>query len=396
MVSRVEEALKDFKKGKFIIVADDEQRENEGDLILPACAATAEKINFMIKKAGGLICAPLTADRAEKLSLYKMNEKNSDPHRTNWLISVDAKKGVTTGISAADRALTLRLLASPKSGPSDFTRPGHVFPLLSKQGGVLARAGHTEAATDLCALAGLPEVGVICEIINEDGTMARFAHLEKFSKDHGIKIITIEDLIAFMRRKQKLVEFVSKAALPTEYGVFDIRIYREKLSGLEHSVLSMGRLNSGRPVLVRVHSECHTGDVLGSLRCDCGPQLKASLKTIAKEKSGVLLYMRQEGRGIGLGNKIKAYNLQEKGLDTVQANIKLGFKDDLRDYGAGAQILCDLGIKKLRLMTNNPKKVIGLKGYGLEISEVVPIKIKPNKFNKKYIKTKKEKMGHWI
>lgn len=396
MVSKIEEALKDFKKGKFLIVCDDKDRENEGDLILPACFADYQKINFMIKKAGGLICAPLTAERAEKLKLYKMNEKNDDPLKTNWLISVDAKKGTTTGISAHDRALTLNYLARDKSRPEDFSRPGHIFPLLARKGGVLARAGHTEAAVDLCEAAGLPNVGVICEIINEDGTMARFSQLEKFSETYKIKIITIEDLISFRRKREKLVEFVSQSFLPTEYGNFQIRIYKDKITKAEHSVLSMGNIKNGRPVLVRMHSECHTGDVLASLRCDCGPQLRESLKKIASEKRGALLYMRQEGRGIGLGNKIKAYKLQEKGLDTVQANKALGFKEDLRDYGAGAQILCDLGIKKIRLMTNNPKKVVGLKGYGLEISEIVPIRIKPNKFNLRYIKAKKEKMGHWI
>lgn len=396
MFSDIEEALKDFKKGKFLIVTDDSDRENEGDLVLAAQLAAPEKVNFMIKNARGLLCAPLRQEKAEKLALYKMDKSGDDPYKTNWLISVDAKKGVSTGISAHDRARTLLALADEKSGPCDFTRPGHVFPLLAREGGVLSRAGHTEAAVDLCRLAGLRPVGVICEIINSDGTMARLPQLEKFAARHSIKIISIERLIEYRRTREKLVEFVSQAKLPTEYGEFTIKIYREKLTGLEHSALVMGTPEKQKAALMRIHSECFTGDVLGSRRCDCGPQLKESLRAIAACGSGVLLYMRQEGRGIGLGNKIKAYALQEKGLDTVEANRALGFKDDLRDYGAGAQIICDLGIKKIRLMTNNPKKVVGLKGYGLEIKEIVPIKIKPDKFNMKYIMTKKEKMGHWI
>ncbi|GAB4028575.1 MAG: bifunctional 3,4-dihydroxy-2-butanone-4-phosphate synthase/GTP cyclohydrolase II [Elusimicrobiota bacterium] len=396
MFSDIEEAIKDFKKGKFLIVTDDSDRENEGDLVLAAQMATPEKINFMIKSARGLLCAPLMQERAEKLALYKMDKSGDDPYKTNWLISIDAKKGVSTGISAHDRARTILALASEKSGPCDFTRPGHVFPLLAREGGVLSRAGHTEAAVDLCQLAGLKAVGVICEIINGDGTMARLPQLEKFAARHSIKMISIERLIAYRRTREKLVEFISQARLPTEYGEFTIKVYREKLTGLEHSALVMGSPEKQKAVLMRIHSECFTGDVLGSRRCDCGPQLKESLRAIASCGSGVLLYMRQEGRGIGLGNKIKAYSLQEKGLDTVEANRALGFKDDLRDYGAGAQIICDLGIKKIRLMTNNPKKVVGLKGYGLEITEIVPIKIKPDKFNIRYITTKKEKMGHWI
>lgn len=396
MFSNVEDAIKDFKKGKFVIVTDDSDRENEGDLVLAASKANASKVNFMIKEGRGLLCAPVSAKVAEKLGLYKMDKSNNDPYKTNWLITVDAKDKVTTGISAHDRAKTLLTMASRKSSDRDFTKPGHILPLLAREGGVLSRAGHTEAAIDLCILAGLPEVAAICEIMNEDGTMARLPHLKAFAKKHSIKIISIESLISYRRRKEKLIEFVSQATLPTKYGEFLLKVYREKLTGLEHIALIKGHIKKDKAVLMRIHSECLTGDVLGSLRCDCGAQLNESLKAIADNGSGVLLYMRQEGRGIGLGNKIKAYNLQDRGLDTVEANEALGFKPDLRDYGAGAQIICDLGIKKIKLMTNNPKKVVGLKGYGIEIEEIVPIRIEPNKFNEKYMKTKKEKMGHWI
>ncbi len=396
MFSNIEDAIKDFEKGKFLIVTDDSDRENEGDLVLAAAKANASKVNFMIKEGRGLLCAPVSSRICKKLGLYKMDKLNNDPYKTNWLITVDAKDKVTTGISAHDRARTLLALASKKSSANDFTRPGHILPLLAREGGVLSRAGHTEAAVDLCSLSRLPEAAAICEIMNEDGTMARLPQLKAFAKKHSIKIISIERLIAYRRSKEKLIEFISQANLPTKYGEFLLKIYREKLTGLEHVALIKGPIKKNEAVLMRIHSECLTGDVLCSLRCDCGPQLNESLRAIAENGSGVLLYMRQEGRGIGLGNKIKAYNLQDKGLDTVQANEALGFKPDLRDYGVGAQIICDLGIKKIKLMTNNPKKVVGLKGYGIEIEKIVPIRIKPNKFNEKYMKTKKEKMGHWI
>lgn len=396
MFAEIKEVLKDLKAGKMVIVVDDEDRENEGDIVMAAQFSTPEKINFIIKEARGLLCSPVEEEKAVKLGLYKMEKANNDPYKTNWLISVDASKGVTTGISAYDRNRTLKLLASDNCSACDLTRPGHLFPLLSRKGGVLARSGHTEAAVDLLKLAGLKPVGVICEIINENGAMSRLPELVEFSKKHGLKIISIDKIIEYRRKNEKLVQFVSEASLPTGYGEFKIKIYRDNLTGLEHTALTMGEIKKSEPALLRVHSECLTGDVFGSRRCDCGPQLHESLRIIGKKKKGVLLYMRQEGRGIGLGNKIKAYHLQEKGLDTVEANHALGFKEDLRDYGTGAQIIYDLGIRKIRLMTNNPKKVIGLRGYGLEIAEIVPMKIKPDRFNEKYLRTKKEKMGHWI
>jgi 3,4-dihydroxy 2-butanone 4-phosphate synthase/GTP cyclohydrolase II len=395
MFNEIEEIISDLKQGRMVIVVDDEDRENEGDIVMAAQFADTKKINFIIKNARGLLCAPVNSAKARKLNLYKMDEKNSDPYKTNWLISVDAKKGVSTGISPEDRARTLRLLSMDKAKEKDFNKPGHVFPLLSREGGVLCRAGHTEAAIDLMNLSNLKPVAVICEIISDNGSMSRLPELLEFSKKHNLKMISIEKLIEYRRKKEKLIDLISKASLPTEFGDFEIRIYREKNTNLEHVALISGKINYKEPVLLRVHSECFTGDILGSLRCDCGPQLHESMRMIARNK-GVLIYMRQEGRGIGLGNKIKAYKLQEKGLDTVEANLALGFKEDLRDYGIGAQIIRDLGIRKIRLMTNNPKKVIGLKGYGLEIVETIGIKIKPNKHNEKYLKTKKIKMGHWL
>ena len=392
----IDDIIADIKKGKMVIVVDDEERENEGDIVLSAKFATAEKINFITKNARGLICVPLSKKIAEKLNLYPMDKANSDPYKTNWLISVDAKNKTTTGISAEDRAETIRLLANSKAKASDFTKPGHIFPLLARDGGVLVRAGHTEAAVDLMKLSGLAPVAVICEIMKEDGRMARIDDLIEFSKKYGLKITSIEKIIEYRRRNENMVKLVSTAKLPTRFGNFDIRVYKELITNKEHVALIKGRIKKDEEVMVRVHSECLTGDVLGSLRCDCGPQLEKALEMIGKAQKGVLLYMRQEGRGIGLGNKIKAYHLQENGYDTVEANHKLGFKADLRDYGIGAQILKDIGIRRMILLTNNPKKIIGLKGYGLEVTGRLPIKIKPNRYNKKYLLTKKIKMGHFI
>ncbi len=390
--SPLEDILSDMKRGRLVVITDDEGRENEGDLLMAGRFATPEKINFMAKYGRGLICAPLTGDRAEALDLFQMERENKDPYRTNWLISVDASKGVTTGISAADRARTIKVLSDPASLPGDLTRPGHVFPLKARPGGVLARAGHTEAATDLVRLAGLSGAGVICEIMNPDGTMARLPQLQRFAARHGLRMATIAALIEYRRRKETLVEKVSSSVLPTEFGTFNISVYRERLTGLEHAALTYGKV--GDPALVRVHSECLTGDVFGSRRCDCGPQLHEAMRMIAKEGSGAIIYMRQEGRGIGLANKIKAYSLQDKGYDTVTANEALGFPADLRDYGIGAQILCDLGLHRLRLITNNPRKIVGLKGYGLEITGRVPLVIKPNRHNVRYLRTKRVKLGH--
>lgn len=395
-LNTVEEIIKDLKKGKMVIVVDDETRENEGDIILPAQFADENKINFIIKNARGLLCVPLTKEKAEKLNLYPMDKENTDPYRTSWLISVDAKKGITTGISAHDRAKTVRLLASDKSKPKDFTKPGHVFPLLYREGGVLVRAGHTEASIDLMKMAGLKPVSVICEIMKDDGKMARFSDLLEFAKKHNLKIISIEKIIKYRKEREKLIEFISSASLPTKYGNFEIRVYRDKITSLEHAALIKGNIKKAKEVLVRVHSQCLTGDTFGSLRCDCGPQLEKALKLISKSEAGVLLYMNQEGRGIGLGNKIKAYRIQDKGFDTVEANHRIGFKDDLRDYGIGAQILSDVGVKKIILLTNNPRKIVGLKGYGIEITARKPIKIKTNLYNKKYLLTKKIKLGHMI
>ncbi len=392
--SPVEDIISEVKRGRMVVITDDAGRENEGDLLMAGRAVTPEKINFMAKYGRGLICAPLAADRAAALALGQMERDNKDPYRTNWLVSVDAAKGVTTGISAADRARTIKALSAPGALPGDLTRPGHIFPLLARPGGVLARAGHTEACVDLVRLAGAGPAGVICEIMNPDGTMARLPQLARFAARHKLKMATIADLISYRRRTESLVERVSSSVLPTEYGRFDIAIYREKLTGLEHAALTLGRL--GDPALVRVHSECLTGDVFGSCRCDCGPQLHAALRMIAREGSGAVIYMRQEGRGIGLGNKIKAYGLQDKGYDTVTANEALGFPADLRDYGIGAQILCDLGLRRLRLITNNPKKLAGLSGYGLQIAGRVPLVIRPNAHNARYLRTKKEKLGHLL
>ncbi len=390
----VEEALAAIRQGRMVIVVDDEDRENEGDLVMAAQFATPEAINFMIKEARGLLCVPMPKEWAERLGLRPMVEPPRDSHETAFTVSVDAREGITTGISAPDRARTIRLLADPEAGPEDFVSPGHVFPLVAREGGVLRRAGHTEAAVDLCRLAGLTPVGVICEIMNEDGTMARLPDLKRFAEEHGLPILTIADLIAYRKAREKLVERVAEADLPTKWGHFRIVTYRDLLSGQEHVALVKGEVAGDSPVLVRVHSECLTGDALGSLRCDCGDQLHRAMEMIEAEGKGVLLYMRQEGRGIGLANKVCAYHLQDQGLDTVEANLHLGYPPDLRDYGIGAQILADLGVKKLRLLTNNPKKVAGLSGYGLEIVEEVPIEVDPNPYNKRYLKAKKEKLGH--
>jgi len=395
-LNSIPEIISSLKKEEMVVIVDDENRENEGDIILAAEFANEKNINFITRYARGLVCVPLSSKRAKKINLYPMDTANTDPYKTNWLISVDYKKGTTTGISASDRAKTIKALADKKSKPDDFTRPGHIFPLLAREGGVLVRAGHTEACVDLMKLAGLNEVGVICEIMKDDGKMARLNDLMDFSKKHNLKISSIEKLIEYRRAKETLIEFVSSAKLPTRYGDFEIKVYREKLTGIEDVALIKGNIKNSREVLVRVHSQCLTGDVFSSLRCDCGSQLEKALEMISKSKAGVLLYMRQEGRGIGLGNKIKAYHLQEKGYDTVEANEKLGFKADLRDYGIGAQILSDIGVKDMVILTNNPKKIIGLKAYGINITKRLPIKIKPNPHNKNYLLAKKLKLGHLI
>ena len=395
----IEDALEDIRQGRMILVVDDENRENEGDLVMAAVHATTERINFMARYARGLICAPISEEIAQRLQLEPLTRKGTDKHGTAFLVTVDAKEGITTGISAGERAITARLLASPDARPDDFYRPGHLFPLAARKGGVLKRAGHTEAAVDLARLAGLPSAGVICEVMNDDGTMARLPDLIPFAQRHGLKLISVKDIIAWRSVREKLVEKVVEVNLPTEFGLFRAHAYRSELENDDchtHIALVKGDITSIESVLVRVHSECLTGDVFGSMRCDCGPQLHAAMKMIEREGVGVLLYMRQEGRGIGIMNKLKAYKLQDEGLDTVDANIALGFPPDLRDYGTGAQILMDLGLKKIRLLTNNPQKIIGLEGYDLQIVDRVPLLIEPNEFNSAYMSTKEHRMRHLL
>jgi len=392
----IEQALEEIRRGRMIIVVDDEARENEGDLIMAAEFATTEQTAFIVRHGSGVICVSLAGERCEALDLPLMVERNSESYRTAFTDSVDAAHGVTTGISAADRTATIRVLADPAARPADLARPGHIFPLRAKPGGVLQRAGHTEAAVDLVRLAGLQPAGVLCELIKDDGSMARLPDLERFAAQHGLLIITIQDLIAYRRRNEELIEPCADVALPTRFGEFRMQAFEEKLTGDVHLALSCGAIAPGEPVLVRVHSECLTGDLFHSFRCDCGDQLEDALELIQQEGRGVLLYMRQEGRGIGLKNKLKAYELQEKGLDTVEANVKLGFKPDLRDYGIGAQILVHLGISRIRLITNNPKKIVGLSGYGLEVVERValPHAVRPE--NRRYLEVKRDKLGHLL
>ncbi len=394
VISSIEEAIKDIKEGKFVIIVDDEDRENEGDLAIAAEKVTPEAINFMVKHARGLVCMPLKGERLDELEIPMMVSYNTSKFTTAFTVSIEAKHGVTTGISAKDRAETVKAVINPKTKPSDIARPGHIFPLRAKEGGVLVRAGHTEAIVDLAKMAGLYPAGVICEIMSEDGSMARLPELKEVAEKFGIKVVSIADLITYRRRHEKLVKRVAEAKLPTKYGEFEIIAYKSDMDPDQHVALVMGDISGEEPVLVRVHSECLTGDVFESLRCDCGEQLDHALRMIAEEKRGVLLYMRQEGRGIGIHNKISAYHLQDNGMDTVEANISLGFPADLRDYGIGAQILTDLNLHRIRLLTNNPKKVIGLEGYGLEVVETVPIIVKPNPYNERYLETKKNKMGH--
>ncbi len=391
----IEEAIEDIKTGKMIVVVDDEDRENEGDIIMAAEMVKPQHVNFITKEARGMLCVPITEDRARELNLDFMVQENTALHETPFTVTVDYKKGTTTGISAFDRAATIRALVDEKASTKDFARPGHIFPLVAKRGGVLKRAGHTEAAVDLAVLAGLKPAGVLCEIMDEDGSMARVPKLINFASQHGFKIITIADLINYRRKREKLVQRKVVVDLPSQYGDFKLHLYENTLDSKDNPVaLVKGRIAGNEPVLVRVHSECLTGDVFHSKRCDCGDQLQKAMQMIQEEGKGVILYMRQEGRGIGLVNKLLAYSIQETGKDTVEANEILGFKPDLRDYGTGAQILKDLGLRKIRLMTNNPMKIIGLRGYDLEIVERVPIEVDPNEVNQFYLKTKRDKLGH--
>lgn len=395
-LNTIEEAVEDFRDGKFVIVVDDEDRENEGDLVCAAEKITPEMVNFMLKYARGVLCAPITISRSQELDLPHQVQDNTSVLGTPFTVTVDKLDGCTTGVSAYDRAATIQALADPASTPQTFGRPGHINPLYAQDNGVLRRSGHTEAAVDLCKLAGLYPASALMEIMNDDGTMARMPELQEFAKVHQMKIITIKDLIAYRLKKESLIEVGSQVDLPTCYGHFQLIPFRQKSNGLEHIALIKGEWTEDEPVLVRVHSSCATGDILGSMRCDCGEQLHKSLAMIEREGKGVLIYMQQEGRGIGLMNKIAAYKLQEEGLDTVEANVHLGFKPDERDYGCGAQMLRHLGIHKMRLMTNNPTKRVGLEAYGLEIVENVPIEITPNQYDYKYLKTKQDRMGHTL
>ena len=394
----VENAIADIRKGRMIIVADDEDRENEGDLVMAAAKVTPDHVNFMTKHGRGLICVALTDERADNLDLPLMTQRNTDPQETAFTVSVDAHRrfGVTTGISAQDRAKTIEVLTSPSSDPSDLRRPGHIFPLRAKPGGVLRRVGQTEASVDLARMADLPPVGVICEILNEDGTMARRRELETFAAEHSLKFITVAQMVAYRLTKTRIIRRVAEAELPTKYGEFHVIAYESMLDGREHLAIIKGDPSSKRGVLVRMHSECMTGDVFGSMRCDCGEQLMAAMRRIDAEGQGAIVYLRQEGRGIGLGNKVKAYQLQDEGLDTVEANEKLGFKPDLRDYGIGAQILLDLNLHSIRLLTNNPRKIVGLDGYDIEITGSEPLQVEPNQHNERYLETKRSKLGHTL
>ena len=396
MLARVEDAIADIRQGKCVIIVDDENRENEGDIACAADLITPDIVNFMAREGRGLICMPIVGERLDQLAIPLMVQDNTSKNCTAFTISIEAKAGVATGISARDRAVTIKTALDPTTTPSDLARPGHVFPIRAREGGVLARAGHTEAIVDMARLAGLYPAGVICEIMNEDGTMARMPELEKVAETHGLKIVAIRDLIGYRTKHETLVHRVAQVRLPTKYGEFLAIAYRSAVDPNEHVALVKGDVTNGDPVLVRVHSECLTGDVFGSRRCDCGEQIGLAMEMINQEGRGVLLYMRQEGRGIGIHNKIKAYALQDEGLDTVEANISLGFKADQRDYGVGAQILADLGIRKMRLMTNNPKKMSGLTSYGLTITEQLPITTQPNPHNRRYLQTKQKKMGHLL
>ena len=395
-LSSIEDALQDFKKGEFVIVVDDEDRENEGDLIIAAEKITPDKVNFMLKNARGVLCAPITLSRAEELDLPHQVTDNTSMLGTPFTITVDKLEGCTTGVSTHDRAETIKALADPTSTPQTFGRPGHINPLYAQDNGVLRRSGHTEAAVDLCKLSGLYPVGALMEIMNDDGTMARMPQLQEKAEEWGLKIITIKDLIAYRLKKETIIEVGEEVDLPTQYGHFRLVPFRQQSNGMEHMALIKGTWNEDEPVLVRVHSSCATGDILGSMRCDCGEQLHKSMEMIEKEGKGVIIYMQQEGRGIGLMNKIAAYKLQEEGMDTVDANLHLGFKPDERDYGCGAQMLRHLGVHKMRLLTNNPTKRVGLEAYGLEIVDNVPIEITPNKYDLKYLRTKRDRMGHTL
>lgn len=392
----IEEALEDFKNGKILIVVDDEDRENEGDFILAASKVTPEAINFMAIHGRGLVCAPMTEQRLEELNLHDMVNENTASHGTKFTVSVDARKNTTTGISVFDRAETIKALIDSNTSPKDLARPGHIFPIKAEKGGVLSRAGHTEAVVDLARMTGLYPAGVLCEIMDDDGSMARVPKLMKIANKHDLKIITIRDLIEYRRTNEKLITRKATTKFPSKFGTFMLHLYESAIDDHHHLAIVKGDVATDEPVVVRVHSQCLTGDILGSLRCDCGDQLHSALERIEKEGRGVLLYMRQEGRGIGLSNKIMAYQLQDNGRDTVEANEDLGFKADLRDYGIGAQILADLGIKKIRLLTNNPRKIVGLKGYGLEVVERIPIEVTPNENNSRYLETKRDKLGHLI